>query len=424
MIENLATVQVQLRQSASDHDGTHAQAACGPVVSFLGTLNGLVADNDATGQVKLPFVPVEQDLQDCRAFCLALAEMGEIDNMKVPRSEPDVLVCTPLAVCPAEDDVSADTDQTAQPLPITAPEQTAVYVPDHQIVTEAGASLSGVERGSPDPNGVEPGSGKSGTKDAEKQILTHSARVPALSGSTRLDPEAGAPSATDVQEQTHIRQNRSGVALQGQKTTDNVLSRPVAPASASSDVPRSFSPVPRGTASLAVPFPVVTDGAAGTDLQSASLGVSASSASAPVSVPPTAPAPAPVLLRVSNWPAALVAGPVVALLDIAGGSMVLDIAPEELGRLTISLSIQGEAATVRFQAETPEAVRLLAESERQLASELARFGMTLAGHEASADRQQAGRLEEQQTGLSHDDQSFSEASAVPPVVSGLVNLLA
>ena len=103
--------------------------------------------------------------------------------------------------------------------------------------------------------------------------------------------------------------------------------------------------------------------------------------------------------------------------------MVLDLAPDDLGRMTVTVQVQGDAISVRFQTETPEAARLLAEGERQLAAELARLGMTLAGHDASADRRfaRAGGW----TRLPDTTKQDSAGMAWPiPVASGRINLLA
>ncbi len=163
-------------------------------------------------------------------------------------------------------------------------------------------------------------------------------------------------------------------------------------------------------------------------MQAATPGASAPVAAAPqpgtVPAGPVMSGQAPVAMQAPNWPAALVSGPVVSLLDAAGGRMVLDIAPEELGRLTITLSVQGDTASVRFLAETPEAARLLADAERQLASELARFGMSLAGHETTTDRQQAGTGGGAAGLPDGDGDDMPDLAEVPEPGSRLVNLIA
>jgi flagellar hook-length control protein FliK len=104
--------------------------------------------------------------------------------------------------------------------------------------------------------------------------------------------------------------------------------------------------------------------------------------------------------------------------------MVLDITPEDLGRMTISLSVQGDSATVRILTETPEAARLLLEAERQLANELARFGMSLAGHEASADRHGGGPQGWAGRGAGPAGADMPDAAIPVPANARLVNLIA
>lgn len=125
-----------------------------------------------------------------------------------------------------------------------------------------------------------------------------------------------------------------------------------------------------------------------------------------------------------NWISPMVSGPVVSLLDAAGGRMVIDIAPEELGRLTISLTVQGDTAIVRFQTDTPEAARILADAERQLSSELARFGMTLAGHDATPDRNQSGGRAAHHSGQPGMSDDLPGLSTNPAVAASLVNIIA
>ncbi len=145
-------------------------------------------------------------------------------------------------------------------------------------------------------------------------------------------------------------------------------------------------------------------------------------AAPPQILPP--PQMATVPMQQPDWPEGLVAGPISALLDAAGGDMVLDITPEDLGRMTISLSVQGDMATVRILTETPEAARLLLEAERQLANELARFGMSLAGHEASADRHGHGPQGRAGRGAGSVGADLPDAASPVPLNARLVNLIA
>lgn len=125
-----------------------------------------------------------------------------------------------------------------------------------------------------------------------------------------------------------------------------------------------------------------------------------------------------------NWVSPMVSGPVVSLFDAAGGRMVIDIAPEELGRLTISLTVQGDTAIVRFQTDTPEAARILVDAERQLSSELARFGMTLAEHDATPDRKQSGGRAAHHSGQPGMSDELPDLATNPAVAASLVNIIA
>jgi len=276
-----------------------------------------------------------------------------------------------------------------------------------------------------------------------------------LSGAQRLAPADGLASAPP-QEEAHPL-----VAVAPQRSTAPVSAAPYAPHAPSSGMagteplgPRATAPRAKagaespvtstpstpatpassGAASSAVSAPVApafemprTPLAAGEALPgpAAALAAAPGAAVLPAPVHSVAPPPmATVPLYAPDWPEGLVSGPISALLDAAGGSMVLDITPEELGRMTISLTVQGESATVRILTETPEAARLLSEAERQLASELARFGMSLAGHEASADRRGSGAQGARGRGAGHSGADIPDPAPSVPGSVRLVNLIA
>jgi hypothetical protein len=131
----------------------------------------------------------------------------------------------------------------------------------------------------------------------------------------------------------------------------------------------------------------------------------------------------------ADWPATVAAASIAALTP-EGGTMVLELTPEDLGALRVTLTLDGDVAQVRFQTDTPEAARLLAEGERQLSAEFARSGLTLTGHEARSDT--AGR----DAGREGGARASSPAQPAPgaetdvtrtplhPVAGGVVNLIA
>ena len=143
----------------------------------------------------------------------------------------------------------------------------------------------------------------------------------------------------------------------------------------------------------------------------------------------TAPAPAPMVpnpvarIDRAEWPQDIAMTVAESLPE--GGTMVIELAPEELGRLRIVLTLEGDRASVQFQTETDAAARLLSQQERALAVELARNGMNLAGHDAqtgggwSAPRGTATR-----SGAATGGDGGPDAPPSPPLHRGIVNLIA
>lgn len=114
----------------------------------------------------------------------------------------------------------------------------------------------------------------------------------------------------------------------------------------------------------------------------------------------------------------------LAELGAEGGTMIVDLAPEELGRMRITLTVEGERTTVQFQTDTPEAARLLSQGERQLALDLARGGMNLAGHEANPGGGWGGRHGRPQSGGAGADTGLPSGPVPAPQHRGIVNLIA
>ncbi len=216
--------------------------------------------------------------------------------------------------------------------------------------------------------------------------------------------------------------------------TRNTATKDTALAKAGAVQMTQSGPQPPNSAPELMPLPALQDMAGGKAMPASSdlplteqtSFASALAASAPVNTTATsvslAPANPTFSMQQQNWPAALVAGPVVTLLDLSGSSMVLDLAPEELGRMTVTLTLQGDAMSVRFQTENPDAARLLQEAERQLASEVQRLGMTLAGHEANTDRRQSSGRSARHV----QREAFTETAPVilAATQAGRINLIA
>lgn len=104
--------------------------------------------------------------------------------------------------------------------------------------------------------------------------------------------------------------------------------------------------------------------------------------------------------------------------------MTLEMSPEDLGALLITLTLEGDSASVQIQTETPEAARLLADAERNLAQDFARQGVTLSSHDAQAGRRgdQPGRSPGQSARLSGPDQDSPPAAHMS--LRGIINLIA
>lgn len=149
----------------------------------------------------------------------------------------------------------------------------------------------------------------------------------------------------------------------------------------------------------------------------------AASIVAPSAASATAAPPPVVMTDRADWPQTVVSA-TLAELTPDGGTMTLELAPEELGALRIVLTLEGDSASVQIQTETPEAARLLNEAQRHLAQDFARQGVTLSSHDA-----QSGRRDEPGTGGTsrsgrQTEQDPSTDLAAPMRLTGTINLLA
>ena len=92
--------------------------------------------------------------------------------------------------------------------------------------------------------------------------------------------------------------------------------------------------------------------------------------------------------------------------------------------MTVSVSVQGDSASVLFAAENPEAARLLSEAQRQLATDLERLGMTLAGHDTAPERRAPQEQGGQPDGHSPSGLGPTDPVLAPAPATRLVNLIA
>lgn len=156
----------------------------------------------------------------------------------------------------------------------------------------------------------------------------------------------------------------------------------------------------------------------------------AATAPAPVQAmaQPALPAQAPVAMDRPGWEVAITER-IAAELSGDGQQIDLELSPEHLGRLKITLEVTDGQAQVRFVTETPEAARLIQQGEARLSESLSRSGLSLGGHDTASRDAQGG---DRSGGRApRGTEMFFERSADPRPgqtgprgTSGLVNLMA
>ena len=136
---------------------------------------------------------------------------------------------------------------------------------------------------------------------------------------------------------------------------------------------------------------------------------------------------APVAMDRPGWEAAI-SERIAAELSDDGTQIDLDLTPDNLGRLKITLEVTDGQAQVRFVTETPEAARLIQQGEARLSESLSRNGMSLGGHDTTSRDAQGDRSGGRSP---RGTEMFIERSAEqrpgqtgPRTGSGLVNLMA
>lgn len=178
-------------------------------------------------------------------------------------------------------------------------------------------------------------------------------------------------------------------------------------------------PVPQaGATGQAAPVPVagfalpVQSGAVGEAAAASAQGLAAAQGPA-----------MPIDVRQADWTARM-ADAVQARLLPDGGTMELALNPADLGRIEITLRLDGDRAEVAFRTETPETARLLAEGERRLADELARQGLTLTQHQAQAQGRGRQSGADAPSAPARSEPEAGSVTAAPGPLPGLVNLIA
>lgn len=145
------------------------------------------------------------------------------------------------------------------------------------------------------------------------------------------------------------------------------------------------------------------------------------------------PAPAPSAPSTETWRQmaepgwAEALGERIAMELTADGSRIeISLNPETLGHLEITMQIVDGAAQISMTTQTDEAARLLNQQEAKLSEALARSGISLAGHSATADRDagQARRDGRAPAGAATGEPADTPARPATGRASGLINILA
>lgn len=125
-----------------------------------------------------------------------------------------------------------------------------------------------------------------------------------------------------------------------------------------------------------------------------------------------------------EWEADLVSR-IAAKFSDEGTSISMELTPDNLGNLEVSLDVRDGQAEVRFLTETREAARLLTQAEGRLSDMLARSGFNLAGQDASARDQSGGERQQNPANARRQDPpTEAEQPKQPPAHSGGLNLIA
>ena len=247
------------------------------------------------------------------------------------------------------------------------------------------------------------------------------APVPLLAAQSQISPDTGTTEAAPISDMSRptARSDASGQAT-GEGSGDR-----------QGTAPRGMTPS-QGTPPVTA-APSAPQGGAVPD-QASPMAAMMAAPALPATAAPAAPAPVaapmPLVMTTPDWPATLATASLAALTP-DGGTMILDLAPGDLGALRVTLTLEGDMASVRFQTDTPDAARLLSEAERQLSTEFARQGVTLTGHSALADRpgHSAGQGGGQSGGQPQARQARNDPDKTPPdpmprALRGVINLIA
>lgn len=135
---------------------------------------------------------------------------------------------------------------------------------------------------------------------------------------------------------------------------------------------------------------------------------------------------APVMTDRPGWEG-VIAERIAADLSEDGSQIEMELSPDNLGNLKITLDMSTGEAQVRFVTETPEAARLIQQNEHRLSEALSRAGLSLGGQETTSRDPQGDRSGRGSGGGGFVFERAAEAApgrAPGAVPSGSVNLIA
>jgi flagellar hook-length control protein FliK len=94
-------------------------------------------------------------------------------------------------------------------------------------------------------------------------------------------------------------------------------------------------------------------------------------------------------MRDSTWTSQLV--DTISVHDFGDGQTLdIQLTPETLGRLKITMEMRDGQAMVSVVTDNPEAARLFNDNQSRLADVMAKAGLTLASHDAGTGAQSGG----------------------------------
>ena len=366
------------------------------------------APSGAAEGAPVPVVaPALQEAPDMAQEAQPVAVEGPPRTVAVP---PQTAVAATAVVRVADDAVaggepeetehalSGNGDEPAEAVPATPVSATPVSAPPAPVT--AAPALP-----------VMPVAAQAVAARSERGLAAPQAATPAPKAATYGQAKAGdrPTGATEEEEKTDAADRPAPLRRAAEPLPP---AEPRAVAAAAQPAPATSEPTLPADATVPQPAPVAQGAAPAPQVTAAA----------------TAPMGQPVATDRPGWEGAI-AERIAAELSGDGQQIDLELAPEHLGRLKITLEVTDGQAQVRFVTETPDAARLIQQGEARLSESLARNGLSLGGHDAASRDAQGG---DRSGGRApRGAEMFFERSAEPRpgqsgqrAASGLVNLMA